>query len=122
MRSFIYLALLVAGCTPPAPIAKPRPPRPAWTPEMQTTANANNAFACDLYAELRTQPGNLFFSPFSIHTALAMTADGARGETLDEMVKVLHLPKEAKARLAAGDVARFYALGGDGYELAVANN
>jgi serpin B len=89
---------------------------------MQTIAEGNNAFACDLIAQLRSEPGNLFFSPFSIHTALAMTADGARGETLDEMVKVLHLPKEAKARLAAGDVARYYALGGEGYELAVANN
>jgi serpin B len=89
---------------------------------MQAIAEGNNAFACDLFTQLRSEPGNLFFSPFSIHIALAMTADGARGETLDEMVKVLHLPKEAKARLAAGDVARFYALGGEGYELAVANN
>jgi serpin B len=127
MRSFIYLALFVAGCTPPtspttAPQVKPSAPRPAWSPEMQTIAEGNNAFAFDLYAQLRTEPGNLFFSPFSIHTALAMTADGARGETLDEMVKVLHLPKDATARIAAGDVSKFYAAGGDGYELAVANN
>ena len=123
MRRLLLLGcVLVAGTSlsaqQPPPKANPVP----WSPEMQTIAVGNNAFACDLYAHLRTQPGNLFFSPFSVHTALAMTADGARGETLDEMVKVLHLPKEAKARLAAGDVARFYAAGGEGYELAVANN
>jgi serpin B len=127
MRAFTFIALLLAVCAPPTspsntPQVKPSTPRPAWSPEMQTIANANNAFAFDLYAQLRTEPGNLFFSPFSIHTALAMTADGVRNETLDEMVKVLHLPKDANARLASGDVSKFYAAGGDGYELAVANN
>ena len=42
------------------------------------------------------QPGNLFFSPGSISTALAMTYAGASGETADQMAKALHftLPQE----------------------------
>src|SRR5437764_648720 len=55
-------------------------------------AAATAAFGCDLFAKLRSKSGNLFFSPLSIETALAMTGTGARGETLAEMNKVLHLP------------------------------
>ncbi|MDB5308116.1 MAG: hypothetical protein JWO38_2318 [Gemmataceae bacterium] len=57
-------------------------------------AAGSNAFAFDLYAQLRKKPGNLFVSPFSIATALGMTSAGARGTTLDEMGKVLHLPED----------------------------
>jgi serpin B len=66
-------------------------------------ATATNAFAADLFRHLAgpkgDEKGNLFFSPFSIETALAMTSAGARGTTLDEMAKVLHLPKEPHAAL-----------------------
>lgn len=51
--------------------------------------DSNNQFALDLYARLRGQPGNLFFSPYSISTALAMTYAGARGETERQMAEVL---------------------------------
>jgi serpin B len=56
----------------------------------------SNAFALDLYAQLRTQPGNLFFSPESISTAFAMAYAGAHGETATEMARVFHytLPPE----------------------------
>jgi serpin B len=50
----------------------------------------NNAFAFDLYDRLRTKDGNLFFSPASISTALAMTYAGARGQTAEEMAATLH--------------------------------
>ena len=55
-------------------------------------AAAGNRFACDLYHELRDTDGNLFFSPSSISTALAMTYAGARGVTASEMAATLHLP------------------------------
>ncbi|MFB3908941.1 MAG: serpin family protein [Candidatus Eisenbacteria bacterium] len=50
----------------------------------------NNAFACDLYAQLRSEPGNLFFSPFSISTALAMCRAGARASTEAQIADVFH--------------------------------
>jgi serpin B len=58
--------------------------------EVNAVVTANNQFALDLYRQLRSNPGNLFFSPYSITKALAMTYAGARGETADEMAKVLH--------------------------------
>jgi serpin B len=56
----------------------------------------NTAFALDLYQQLKDRPGNLFFSPHSISSALAMTYAGARGQTEKEMAKALHfsLPQE----------------------------
>jgi serpin B len=63
----------------------------------------NTQLALELYGKLRLRKGNLFFSPFSISTALAMTSAGARGRTLQQMTDVLHLPpqKELHPALAA---------------------
>jgi len=49
-----------------------------------------NAFACDLYAQLKTNEGNLFFSPYNIANALAIVYAGAKKETETQMSKVLH--------------------------------
>lgn len=50
----------------------------------------NNRFALDLYGKLKDEKGNVFVSPYSISTALAMVYAGARGETAGSMAKVLH--------------------------------
>ena len=67
-------------------------PGGAETVESATLAGACNTFACDLYKRLSRDEGNLFFSPFSLTTALTMAQGGARGETAAEMARVLHLP------------------------------
>ncbi len=59
---------------------------------QQAVVEGNNEFALELYAKLRAQEGNLFFSPYSISTALAMAYAGARGETESQMAKALHFP------------------------------
>ncbi|AUX29958.1 MULTISPECIES: serpin family protein [Sorangium] len=51
--------------------------------------SGNSAFALDLYQELRQEPGNVFYSPYSISTALAMTWAGAKGETETAMADTL---------------------------------
>jgi serpin B len=65
--------------------------------ESQTFAGDNHMFALDLYAELGKQPGNLFFSPYSIASALAMAYAGANGDTAAQMASTLHfsLPQPA---------------------------
>lgn len=56
---------------------------------LDSLVQSNNAFALDAYSRLKGQAGNLFFSPYSLSTALAMTYAGARNETATEMAKVL---------------------------------
>jgi serpin B len=58
--------------------------------DLQTLVKGNNAFALDLYAQLKIQEGNLFLSPYSISTALAMTFIGARGTSEKQLADVLH--------------------------------
>jgi serpin B len=52
--------------------------------------NGNTAFALEIYQRLRPEHDNLFFSPHSVSTALAMTYAGARGETERDLARTLH--------------------------------
>jgi len=83
----------------------------------------NNAFALELYGKLRAGEGNLFFSPYSISSALAMTYAGARGNTAAEMAKTLRFAIEDKDihPAFAALQGRLNAPGKKGYELVVAN-
>lgn len=67
-------------------------------PDAANVVEGNTVFACELYAHLRKQEGNLFLSPHSISTALGMTYGGARGKTAEEMATTLHFSLE-QARL-----------------------
>ncbi|MBN3038067.1 MAG: serpin family protein [Candidatus Omnitrophica bacterium] len=58
--------------------------------DAQILAEGNNMFALDLYGQLQKASGNLFFSPYSISSALAMTYVGASGQTASQMADVLH--------------------------------
>jgi serpin B len=86
----------------------------------------NTRFALDLYHQLGQAEGNDFCSPYSISTALGMTWAGARGETADQMAKVLHftLPQE-RLHPAAGALVRDLNGAGAGkkpnYQLSIAN-
>ncbi len=59
---------------------------------VEQVAQGNTQFALTLYQALRAAKGNLFFSPFSISAALAMTYAGARGNTALQMAQALHFP------------------------------
>lgn len=60
--------------------------------ELKALADAQNRFAVDLYKQLAGQSGNLFFSPYSLYSALTMSYAGAKGATAGEMITTLHLP------------------------------
>ena len=57
--------------------------------DLRELVQGNNDFAFDLYRALNDGEGNLFYSPFSISQALAMTFTGARGETERQMADTL---------------------------------
>src|SRR5215813_5827391 len=87
-------------------------------------SHSNIEFSLTAYAGLRHQDGNLFFSPYSICSALAMAYAGARGVTQRQMAEALHLPSDP-LRVHAGFAALNRRLRGDGqdraYKLSVAN-
>ena len=95
----------------------------ATAPDRAAMVDGNTRLACDLYRRLRlgNEGRNLFFSPFSISTALAMTYAGAAGETERQMAAALHftLPRQQlhPAFAALLDDLR----SSEEYELAIAN-
>ena len=68
----------------------------ATAAELTELVDGNSAFAFDLYRYLGAENGNLFYSPYSISLALAMTYAGARGETDRQMADTVHflLPQD----------------------------
>jgi len=137
----ILLIVLLAGCTG-TPVTQPvQPPDnrdliPSTTPFSPGTghivisnssiAEANNRFAADLYRELAmenpTGDRNIFFSPFSISSALALTYEGARGTTADEIRSVFFFPAN-QTTMREGYTAENAAInaGDAGYTLSTAN-
>jgi len=82
----------------PTPVAEDKEATPAG---INAAMSANNQFALDLYFELKESEGNIFFSPYSISTALAMAYEGARGKTADEMQSVFRFPTNGNLRKSA---------------------
>ena len=67
------------------------------TPEgIAEVVTANNQFAIDMYQQINGQPDqadkNVFFSPYSLSTAMAMVYAAAEGETKAQIQKTLHYP------------------------------
>ncbi len=104
------------------PAAAPSQPASSLIPDQAALTQGNNAFAIDLYGQLRRQPGNLFFSPASISTAFAMAYAGASGTTAAEMASTLHfaLPPD-KLHPAMGALLAAFNAPHKGYQLRVAD-
>lgn len=110
-------AMLLTACAPLAEVPEaPAPTEPAEKPQepeqsysefagkeayiidpqvdaqaVKAAAEANNAFALALYQQLAESDGNLFYSPYSIYTALMMTYAGAAGQTAEQMKQALEI-------------------------------
>jgi len=136
MKAFkLVLILTIVTAT----MAGLQPGKQAYAKEKtdkQIVVAGNNEFAFELYAKLRSKEGNLFFSPYSISTALALAYCGARGETETEMATALHLPTVSGKKAAVKDTfgqMRFHSAFGKiikdlngrgekgGYELRIGN-
>jgi len=63
-------------------------------PDINSVVNSSNQFAFDLYSNLKGKEGNIFFSPYSLSTAMAMTYEGARGQTAEEIRQVFHYSED----------------------------
>jgi serpin B len=122
MNSFPCALVAIFGCCGILVAQQPAGPRTAPPADLSETVSGSNAFAVDLYVQLRSQPGNLFFSPESISTAFAMAYAGARGQTATEVAHVFHysLPP-GKLHPAMGALLAAMNAQHTGYELHVAD-
>lgn len=68
--------------------------------EPPSLAQGNTRFGLELFRKLTAEPGNVFFSPYSVSSALSMTSAGAKGTTLEQMKKTLNLPANAHEQFA----------------------
>lgn len=66
--------------------------------EPKSVTKYNTEFAFDLYKNLneKDKEKNVFLSPYSISTAMAMTYSGANGETAKELAKGMHFNSDVK--------------------------
>jgi serpin B len=104
----VMITIFFSGCLGSNPETKVTPPN--QTPGEigqnisadRSVVSANNRFALTLYSNLRKDAKytnkTLFFSPFSISSALALTYEGARGSTADEIQSVFFFPNDSNQR------------------------
>ncbi|XP_060838645.1 serpin B4-like isoform X4 [Rhopalosiphum padi] len=70
------------------------PKNMALATNLEALSLANHDFSFSLYKELaKTETGNIFYSPFSIHVIMFMASIGAASKTFDEMIATIHLNK-----------------------------
>jgi serpin B len=94
----------------------------AMPESVAALVRANNEFACKAYKELARQPGNIFFSPYSLHTALGMAYEGARGDTAARLEALCGFePDAALRRPAVGALHNSLRPRSAAYELSIAN-
>lgn len=113
----VILLTTASSCSAEENLSLPEVQSITDTQAVQALVLGNNEFALDLYKEICDvqESDNIFFSPYSISSALGMTYAGARGQTAVEMAEVLcfTLPVEATNRafhsltetLSAGDLS-----------------
>jgi len=88
----LFAVIFLTACHSETPSTDPvlQEPRAMSAGEAQIISASNN-FAFDIFARLSHADDNIFISPFSISTALAMTANGAAAETKDAIKSAIHL-------------------------------
>lgn len=93
---YLIISALVAGCTKDTPDAKRELVKVSLTPHQKSLVLANNAFGFDMFRAINKSESsdkNVFISPLSISLALAMTSNGANGDTKTEMLNTLRFPE-----------------------------
>ncbi len=74
----------------------------ASSEKTNEVVSGSNQFAFDFYKKAKDDPinknKNIFFSPYSMSVALAMTYEGAEGKTAKEMQETFHFPEDNETR------------------------
>lgn len=92
--------------------------------DINPVSISNSKFAADLYKQIKNEPINLFYSPISITSAIAMTYAGASGETLKQISNTLYFSTNQDELHQNYDILlkRFSDTNSEGVQLKVANS
>lgn len=71
--------------------ANTQPPQSEPLPDIDALVDGNNRFTLELYRQLGGT-NNLFCSPYSVSSVMAMVYSGARGKTAEQMEETFHFP------------------------------
>jgi serine protease inhibitor len=91
----LIISAVLAGCAKDKSDEKRELVQVSLTPNQKSLVLSNNAFGFDMFRTInKAENGNknLFISPLSISLALAMTTNGAGGDTRTEMQNTLRFP------------------------------
>ena len=88
----LSLLMMLSAFSLPGKSGNAEKTAPMKTADAETR---NTAFALDLYRTLgKSSEGDLFFSPYSVSTALSMTLVGAAGNTEKQIADILQAPQD----------------------------
>jgi len=123
---FLLAGVVAAGVFFLYPYPPNEPPKAddvGSTPQgIAEVVSANNNFTFDLYTKLgKTEDGNIFYSPYSISAALAMTYEGAKEQTADEIKSVFHFPEASALRPNFAAIYNTINQGSQDYALSTGN-
>ncbi|PIS30097.1 hypothetical protein COT42_03705 [Candidatus Saganbacteria bacterium CG08_land_8_20_14_0_20_45_16] len=116
----VIFGLLCQGFASPSAKIKEEKIMPTASCEENIASASSNLFAFDLYSELKKEQGNLFFSPYSVFTAMTMISGGAGSQTAEQLRHGLRLLTPD----AHGSLANLQAelnLPGSNYQLSIVN-
>jgi len=120
----ILLSLLTLSCSlcTDSSIVDAKTTANAQSVEDYDIAAANNAFAFDMYSMVKNNEENIFFSPHSIFTAIAICYDGAEGTTKEQIAHVFYFPLDKTVlEVSLGKMIDEINSETDDYELETAN-
>ncbi len=122
MASLLISVLFTTGCINNDDKKATNLTYPVINGGMNEYVDSSNEFSFRMYEQLIDSNENIFFSPYSISTALGMAYEGARGETAEEMRQVLNLAEDDQTRREMVQaVQSILNKEGTSYELSAAN-
>lgn len=91
---------------------------------LKNISEINNKFCFNLYFELldNNKEKNIFYSPYSLLNVLLVVYEGSKGNTANQILKVLYLPKDTQnIKIESKELYKYFNKNQESYILKVVN-